>query len=322
MPAEPKPRIWMYKSNNRPRPGQTSKGNWRSDFFGETGPGGGRWGGEWGINSKSSLSILRKEMKAGDLIIAYQSDTKEIVGLCRVRRVAVFDPEKGIEMDLVPACLFDEPVPIHALKRKLDQELNTVSALKPGFAGTLYRVSSEDAAIIGRHFPPEGKSLLARYGVPGGTAPPVQAPQRKQASKPDAAVNNPMTPPPGEANPGRREQLIARIIRATPVTEYVKRLHGDRCQVCGLRLDMPGGLYYSEGAHIRPLGEGHSGPDVPENVLCLCPNHHVQFDAGVFSVRNDYRLLGMPGSLRSAGGHRLAPKHLQHHRERFGFDGP
>ncbi|MBT6251913.1 MAG: hypothetical protein HOI84_01280, partial [Flavobacteriaceae bacterium] len=38
------------------------------------------------------------------------------------------------------------------------------------------------------------------------------------------------------------------------------------------------------GAHIKPLGRPHSGPDVKENLLCLCPNHHDQFDALAFSI--------------------------------------
>lgn len=37
---------------------------------------------------------------------------------------------------------------------------------------------------------------------------------------------------------------------------------------------------YAEAAHIRALGSPHNGPDVIENVLCLCPNHHVLFDNG------------------------------------------
>jgi predicted restriction endonuclease len=32
------------------------------------------------------------------------------------------------------------------------------------------------------------------------------------------------------------------------------------------------------GAHIKGLGKPHNGPDVIENMICLCPNHHEQFD--------------------------------------------
>jgi hypothetical protein len=170
MPTKHQPRIWMYKTRNQP--GQAAWGNWRSDFFDEVGPGGAKWGGEWGISSKESLSILQKHMRAGDLVIAYQIDTQEIVGLCRVRRVAEFEPGKGLEMDLVPICLFSEPVLIHKLKRELDPKLKTVSALKSGHVGTLYWVSPEDAALLARHFPFTGRKALAGRGIP---KPPATA---------------------------------------------------------------------------------------------------------------------------------------------------
>ena len=37
---------------------------------------------------------------------------------------------------------------------------------------------------------------------------------------------------------------------------------------------------YSEAHHIRPLGSPHNGPDIAENILVLCPNHHVMCDYG------------------------------------------
>ncbi|MFD0222818.1 HNH endonuclease [Streptomyces hirsutus] len=58
----------------------------------------------------------------------------------------------------------------------------------------------------------------------------------------------------------------------------MKRLHDDRCQICGLQLSTRFGTY-SEAAHIRGLGRPHNGPDKLSNLLALCPNHHVQFDA-------------------------------------------
>jgi len=36
--------------------------------------------------------------------------------------------------------------------------------------------------------------------------------------------------------------------------------------------------------HIRPLGRPHDGPDEPENILVLCPNHHTDFDYGRLTV--------------------------------------
>jgi putative restriction endonuclease len=79
------------------------------------------------------------------------------------------------------------------------------------------------------------------------------------------------------------------------------------------RLETPAGPY-AEAAHVRPLGWDHRGPDVPGNVLCLCPNHHVLLDAGAFSVADDLSLVGLPGRCRTTPGHVLDPACLAYHR--------
>ena len=119
----------------------------------------------------------------------------------------------------------------------------------------------------------------------------------------------------------RSEVITQRIIRNTAVAQRVKQLHGHRCQVCGLLLVTPSGPY-AEGAHIRALGRPHDGPDVEENVLCLCPNHHVLFDKGALTIDDDLTVRStiedtILGRLRSVPGHVAAPVHLQHHREHF-----
>jgi hypothetical protein len=45
---------------------------------------------------------------------------------------------------------------------------------------------------------------------------------------------------------------------------------------------------------------------VEDNILCLCPNHHVMFDAGSFSIAEDLTLLGLAGRLRVVKGPRRA----------------
>jgi putative restriction endonuclease len=120
----------------------------------------------------------------------------------------------------------------------------------------------------------------------------------------------------------RRPANVQRLVRNTSVVRRVKSLHGNRCQVCGVRLDTAAGPY-SEGAHIRPLGAPHNGPDVENNVLCLCPNHHVLFDYGGIVVGSNLRVMERVtgrdlGPLRMISGHKLAGVHLAHHRGRFG----
>ena len=55
-----------------------------------------------------------------------------------------------------------------------------------------------------------------------------------------------------------------------------------KCQVCNIRLVPSGPI--AIGAHIKLLGMPHNGPDVIENMLCLCPNHHDQFDYHSFYI--------------------------------------
>lgn len=89
-----------------------------------------------------------------------------------------------------------------------------------------------------------------------------------------------------------------------------------RCQVCGTKLECAGGPY-AEAAHIRPLGAPHDGPDVVENIICLCPNHHVLFDHGGFSIAEDLSLIGIEGRLTVKRGHNIDLDHVRYHRTLF-----
>jgi putative restriction endonuclease len=75
----------------------------------------------------------------------------------------------------------------------------------------------------------------------------------------------------------RIETTTLRIVRDTQQTRRIKKMYDYRCQICGIRLEGSAGPY-AEAAHIRPLGTPHNGSDSPDNLLCLCPNHHVLFD--------------------------------------------
>jgi HNH endonuclease len=111
------------------------------------------------------------------------------------------------------------------------------------------------------------------------------------------------------------------IVRSTKVAETVKHLHDYTCQVCGTQLITPAGPY-AEAAHIRALGIPHNGPDVLDNVLCLCPNDHVRFDTGAIYVDDDYRICQSAdaaplGTLRLRRGHTPNRDYFAYHREHF-----
>lgn len=121
------------------------------------------------------------------------------------------------------------------------------------------------------------------------------------------------TPGVPAATPERRLVLVNRVVRDPTVTRAVKRLHAFRCQVCGQLVETPDGPY-AEAAHIRPLGRDHDGPDTLDNVLCLCPNHHVAFDRWAFAVADDGALVGLLGRLRTVPEHRIGAAHVRYHR--------
>lgn len=131
--------------------------------------------------------------------------------------------------------------------------------------------------------------------------------------------------PDGTEVPSRLEVTTQRVVRSTAVAEYVKRLHDSTCQVCGTRLVTPSGAY-AEAAHIRPLGRPHEGPDVPANVLCLCPNHHVLFDRGTVRIGDDLVVTdhesgSVVGHLTEHPGHPIGRAYLAYHRTHHGAGG-
>ena len=108
--------------------------------------------------------------------------------------------------------------------------------------------------------------------------------------------------------------------RCSARSEGVERLHmsgvwrGD----CHIRRPLR-----RQAAHIRPLGRPHDGPDIPENILCLCPNDHVRFDYGVIFISDSGEVLTVAsgeviGDLRTVAGH--TPDHVQfaYHRSLWG----
>jgi len=114
----------------------------------------------------------------------------------------------------------------------------------------------------------------------------------------------------------RRETTVLRILRDTKQTRRIKELYNYRCQMCGIRLEGLAGPY-AEAAHIRPLGAPYHGPDTPDNILCLCPNHHVLLDHGGVGIGEDLSLIGVQGRLTVQPRHHLSEDHLRYRREHY-----
>lgn len=105
---------------------------------------------------------------------------------------------------------------------------------------------------------------------------------------------------------------ILRIVRDTRISRQVKSLYDYTCQICGIRIEF-NGVGYAEAAHIRPLGQPHNGDDSLDNLLCLCPNHHVMFDKGYFTVDLDLTFVGFEGKLTLHRNHKLNLDNIRYH---------
>jgi putative restriction endonuclease len=91
--------------------------------------------------------------------------------------------------------------------------------------------------------------------------------------------------------------------------------------VCGVQLITPAGEY-AEAAHIQALGTPHNGPDVLENLLCLCPNDHVLFDTGAIYIDDALEVRESSngtslGALRLGRGHTPNRNYLAYHRAHY-----
>ncbi len=84
--------------------------------------------------------------------------------------------------------------------------------------------------------------------------------------------------------PERVKQEIYRILRDTVLAREVKEFNKYKCHICGEILRLNDEQSYAESHHVKPLGSPHDGPDVRENILCVCPNHHVMLDYGAIKL--------------------------------------
>lgn len=121
-------------------------------------------------------------------------------------------------------------------------------------------------------------------------------------------------------DPDRVETTRSRVVRNTDLAHDIKQMYDHTCQICSASRCGPDEEPYAEAHHIRPLGRPHNGPDEPENILVLCPNHHADFDYGCLTVNPEtYRVThayeeAVDGTkLSIADPHQLSDDHLTYH---------
>jgi putative restriction endonuclease len=136
---------------------------------------------------------------------------------------------------------------------------------------------------------------------------------------PDGAEDDQSAPPPNlfpfvvREAPLRIEQVTQRIVRSTEVCAKVKQIYNFACQRCGTSI-VAGESRYAECAHIIPLGRPHNGSDDISNVLCLCPNCHVEFDLLGWHLTDDLVIVPDGRSLSVNRRHVLSASSISYRR--------
>ncbi|WP_222912654.1 HNH endonuclease [Natrinema sp. SYSU A 869] len=120
--------------------------------------------------------------------------------------------------------------------------------------------------------------------------------------------------------PDRVESTVSRIIRNTSLAKSLKEQYNHKCQICGEYRKRTDSNRYAEAHHIQPLGADQPGPDIVENILILCPNHHSDFDYGLVEVDPDtltvthaYEESVDGSSLTVSNSHEISYEFLEYH---------
>ncbi len=130
----------------------------------------------------------------------------------------------------------------------------------------------------------------------------------RSKTAPTPCANDISALPQGEIQPVRQQQATYRILRDTELARKLKLLHKHRCQICLVTLSVAGSPY-SEAHHIIPLGQPHNGPDIPGNIIVVCPNCHVQLD--YFSIKLN------PKSIAKTEGHTIGDVSIEYHNKNY-----
>ena len=123
------------------------------------------------------------------------------------------------------------------------------------------------------------------------SASPTQTPKIPFPTTPEADLGTPEEDDLSQLFQDEADEAVERRTttrneqkRNTKLAAKLKKQYKNICQFCDEPLEIAKDLYYTEAAHIKPLGKPHDGPDKAGNILVLCPNHHLQFDRGALRI--------------------------------------
>lgn len=92
-----------------------------------------------------------------------------------------------------------------------------------------------------------------------------------------------------DPNAGFVQTHSKKVARSKAFQSRVSTIYQRKCAVCGTGLQHPKGKFETHAAHIVP--RGRSGSDDARNGLQLCQTHHWAFDAGLFGIDGQYKII-------------------------------
>lgn len=157
------------------------------------------------------------------------------------------------------------------------------------------------------------RSLVKAYLAAGGLlrfekTSKVSTSKVARSTPASAPTRAELTPPSGAewldqdgSDKSVERSMISRLAqkRNRKIAVQLRLHYNHKCMFCGIQLGVGENRFYSEAAHIKPLGKPHNGPDKMANLLVLCPNHHLQFDRGVLRVKVEGSKLRLYSSVPS-----------------------
>jgi hypothetical protein len=106
-------RYWLYKCNSKEGGPAGYRGDWASEVFDK--PKTTQWGGSYSTLSPEVLHHLDYTVAPKDLVVAYQTDTHAVVGICLITKID--GPPGDRKLYLKPVERLHPPFRIHDHKR-------------------------------------------------------------------------------------------------------------------------------------------------------------------------------------------------------------
>jgi len=109
--------------------------------------------------------------------------------------------------------------------------------------------------------------------------------------------------------------------RDSEAVRELKKVYNYTCQLCNHPLTRGEGEPIVSGYYLQPPEDG--GPDAPENLLILCPNHRALFEAGAFALDLENRRVTHVDPRDRQNGralvvkHRISPEYAAYHNRHF-----